>query len=624
MAGCRTLLVFASAVMLMSAPFSSRAQFLEGAPAAPNLKYSTPTPPGLAIPDKVETRFGTLKFSGGFPDAASTEKLYDNLDFQRAVQAYLLALPVVSQAANRDATLAVGPANTTVPIWEQLVDARTVELTANNNTPYTWLWLDLRNGPLVLEVPPKVLGAVDDMWYHWVADLGVTGADKGQGGKYLLLPPGYHDNISTTGYFVLRPSTYSVWAPWRSFLVDGDPKPGVDAVKKFTRVYPYGHASHSPKLNFVDMSGKPFNLVAPADFRFWDLLNRVVQEEPTDSVDATTLGFWASVGIVKGKPFAPDERMKKILTEAAVVGDATARAIMYRWRTADGYWYPNSAWRRGFVGGYKFADGNARLLDAYSGFFFYATGVTPAMDTRLVGLGSQYLAAFVDSKGNPLDGGKSYKLRLPPKAPVKDFWSVIVYDDQTRSMLQTDQRFPSVSSQTQGLLVNEDGSVDVYFGPKAPAGKEKNWVQTVPGTEWNTLLRLYGPLEPFFDKTWRPGEIELLAGQDSDVAVTPESHRSENPDIRRQTAVPAKPVGNWSCAEFLAIDEQYQPKVVYWASPRIRGGSESAMVDVEGAEIAVPIIVDACKKAPGGSFSRKLLDVWRSIEAEAKKLKKTL
>ena len=471
----------------------------------------TSVPPGIASPDEIKTRLGTLKFFDGFPDRLTVEKLFDNLDFQRAVQAYLLGLAPVSQAANRKGILEVGPANTTVPIFEQMMTPQSIFLTPNNNTPYTWFWLDLRNGPLVLEIPPKVLGLIDDMWYKFVTDLGIMGPDKGLGGKYLLLPPGYKGEVPE-GYVTLRMATFSLWAAWRTFLENGDPKPGVAMVKKYTKIYPLSQAANPPELNFVNVSGREFCTVAPADYMFWEYLNQVVQEEPVESVDSVTLGFYASVGIRKGKPFAPDARMKKILTEAATVGDATARAIAYRWRIPEGYFYPESAWRTGFLGGYKFEDNGALILDAHSFFFFYATGITPAMDSKMIGMGSQYMAAFIDSRGNPLDGGKNYKLHLPPNIPVKDFWSVILYDTQTRSMLQTGQKWPAVSSQSKGLLVNGDRSIDIYFGPKAPAGKENNWIQTIPGKGWNTLLRLYGPLEPWFDKTWRPGEIELQPG----------------------------------------------------------------------------------------------------------------
>jgi hypothetical protein len=469
---------------------------------------TSPVPPGIASPDEAQTRLGTLRFFDGFPDGPSVEKLFDNLDFQRAVQAYLLGLAPVSQVANRKGILEVGPANRTVPIFEQMMTPKSIFLTPNNNTPYTWFWLDLRNGPLVLEIPPKVLGLIDDMWYRFVTDLGIMGPDKGLGGKYLLLPPGYKGEVPE-GYFIVRLATFSLWAAWRTFLENGDPKPGVAMVKKYTKIYPLSQATNPPVLNFVNVSGREFCTVAPADYTFWEYLNQVVQEEPVDPVDPVTLGFYASVGIQKGKPFAPDARMKRILTEAATVGDATARAIAYRWRLPEGYFYPESAWRTGFLGGYKFEDNGALILDAHSFFFFYATGITPAMDSKMIGMGSQYMAAFIDSRGNPLDGGKKYRLHLPPNIPVKDFWSVILYDSQTRSMLQTGQKWPAVSSQSKGLLVNGDGSVDIYFGPGAPAGKEHNWIQTIPGKGWNTLLRLYGPLKPWFDKTWRPGEIEL-------------------------------------------------------------------------------------------------------------------
>jgi hypothetical protein len=480
------------------------------APAvAETYKMTTPISPGVATPDQVETSIGTLGLNDGVPSGKTTETIYDNLDRSRALQAYLLGIPIVNQVAMRNALRDYGPVNTTDVIWENLVDSKTVELTANDNTVYSFIWLDTKQGPLVVEIPPKVLGLIDDMWYRWVADVGITGADRGEGGKYLILPPGYTGDVPE-GYFVVRPSTYGNWMPFRSFLVDGSPKPGVDLVKKHLKIYPLGDEANSKPIKYVNLSGVPSNFVAPADYTFWGLLNEAIQEEPPEGADPTTLGLFASIGIEKGKAFAPDERMKKILIDAANIGAVTARALGYRIRDKDGFIYPDSYWRKPFFGGYKFERSpGVSNLDGAAFFYFLATGVTPAMAEQMVGKGSQYPWTALDADGNPFDGAKTYKLQLPPNIPAKDFWSVIVYDTQTRSMLQTDQRFPSVSSQGKDVKVNADGSVDVLFGPQAPEGMDHNWVQTIPGKGWFMILRLYGPLEPWFNKTWRPGEIEL-------------------------------------------------------------------------------------------------------------------
>lgn len=473
------------------------------------MKMTTQVPAGIASPDKVETRLGTLEFFDGFPDDASVEKLYDNLDFQRAVQAYLLALAPVNMAGLREGLLTVGPANVTISTFESNLNARSIFLTPNATTPYTWIWIDLHDGPLVVEVPPMTLGMIDDFWFKYVTDIGIVGPDRGKGGKYLLLPPGHQGDVPQ-GYLVVQVPTFESILVWRNMPVKGDIKPAIESLHENTRIYPLAQAANPVANTFVNVSGRDFCTVAPADYRFWELLNHVVQNEPVESCDPVTLGFFASIGIEKGKPFAPDERMRKILHEAAAVGDATARAITYRSRIPAAFYYPDSTWRQ-WLGGYKFqSQPGVSYLDAAAFFYFYATGVTPAMEAKMVGQGSQYAVGIVDSEGKALDGGKRYRLRVEPNMPVKDFWSAIVYDNQTRSMLQTDQDFPQVSSLDEGLITNADGSVDVYFGPTAPAGKENNWIQTLPGKGWNMLFRLYGPLEPWFDKTWKLNEIELL------------------------------------------------------------------------------------------------------------------
>lgn len=485
-----------------------------GAPTCPvqaeTYKMTTPTAPGVATPVRMDSSIGPLKLRDGFPTAETKAKIWDNLDRSRALQAYLLAIPIVNQAGMRDTLLKFGPANSTDVIWEDLVDPKTVELTANDNTIYSFIWIDSKQGPVVVEIPPKVLGTINDFWYKWVVDVGVTGPDKGAGGKYLILPPGYAGDVPA-GYIVVRPTTYGMWTVFRSFLVDGKSGPGVADVKKNLKIYPLAEAAIPKPAKLVNASGIPSNFVMPTDYSFWELLNKVIQEEPPEGSDPTTLGLFASIGIEKGKPFAPDARMKAILTDAANIGAVTARALALDIRGRDAFFYPDnkSSWRLPFFGGYTFqSQPGVSNLDGAAFYYFFATGVTPAMEEKMVGKGSQYPWTALDADGKPFDGGKTYKLTLPKDVPVKDFWSVIVYDVQTRSMLQTNQSAPSVSSQNKDVKINADGSVDVYFGPKAPNGMASNWVETIPGKGWFMILRLYGPLEPWFDKSWRPGEIE--------------------------------------------------------------------------------------------------------------------
>ncbi|QDU37494.1 hypothetical protein Mal4_18080 [Maioricimonas rarisocia] len=491
------MLVLASCLLLVG---SAAAQ-----ETSPRMKMTTTIPPGIATPDTLETRIGTLHLVDGVPTAETARLLYDNLDFQRGVQAYLSSIQIASMHAMREGILKFGPANRTVLMFADLMDSHALFLTPNTTSVYNVLWLELADEPMVMETPPNVLGLINDYWFHYVCDFGNAGPDRGKGGKYLIVPPDYEGALPD-GFHVVRTQTHNHWVIWRGFQQNGDTKPAVEATKKSFRLYPLSQSESQPELTFLNVSGKEFNTIHAGDYRFFEEVNEVVQAEPPEGQDPEILGLLASIGIRKGEPFKPDARMKAILEDAANVGTATARALASRPRDKKFYYYPGeSYWVTPFVGGsYQFIENGARLLDARAFFHFYATGITPAMSMAAVGKGSQYAAAFLDAEGKPFDGSKTYRLHLPPGVPAKNFWSIVVYDNQTRSQLQTDQRFPSVSSARETTKQNADGSYDVYFGPTAPEGKESNWIQTIPGKGWNMLLRLYGPAQSWFDKTWRP------------------------------------------------------------------------------------------------------------------------
>lgn len=478
--------------------------------------YNNKIPPQIMTPDRVETRIGTLEFFDGMPSKKTVETVYDNLDLLRGVEVFLNCVPPASLEAMRRGNIELGVTKSNrVAIFETLMDSNSLWLTANTDTVYATTFLDLKtDGPTVVEIPSGCgPGTLNDAWFRFVIDMGAPGPDKGKGGKYLILPPDFKEEVPE-GYFVGRSTSYVNWIILRGFLVDGKPDAATKMFKDGLKIYPLKTAKNPPAMVFVNASGNPANTVHANTFAFYEELNEVIQREPIEMIDPETRGLLASIGIQNGEPFEPDARMKKILTEAVAIGNATARAIWLKPRDKSAYLYKNSGWYMVFLGGnYQWLkDGGrgGRYLDARTLFFYSATVNTPAMAAKMVGKGSQYAFNATDKNGEYLDGSKNYKLNIPADVPAKDFWSVVVYDPQTRCELQTSQPFPSRNNKRDDLIVNSDGSVDLYFGPKPPKGKERNWVQTVPGKGWFVLLRLYGPLEPWFDKTWRPGEFELI------------------------------------------------------------------------------------------------------------------
>ncbi len=456
--------------------------------------------------ETITSRVGNFQFQGGYPTPESADKLQELLVFNRAVEVYIQNVAGVSMFKFRKGLSDFGVTSPSqIAIWSELLDANTLLLTPNGDTVYTVTFLDLkRDGPTVVELPPRMLGVFDDMWMRYITDGGIAGPDKGQGGKMLFLPPDYTGDVPQTGYFVSKSPTYGVWMLMRA--VDPDPK-AASARSRLIKIYPLAQSSAPRPTTFVDASGKFMDTIHSDDFTFYEELSELVQQEPADAIGSLQRFYLASMGIVKGKPFAPDPKMRALLAEAARVGAATARMISYSGKDPDGFIYPGLQWKAAFIGGsYLFNNQGYDNVDRRGGFAYAATGNTPAMASKVVGAGSQYIFATTDSQGRYLDGSKSYRMRVPANPPVKDFWSVTVYDALSRSMLQNGQKFPVVSQYTKPAR-NADGSIDVYFGPKSPTGKERNWIRTLPDRGWFPIVRFYGPLQPFFDQTWKPEDI---------------------------------------------------------------------------------------------------------------------
>jgi hypothetical protein len=512
-------------------------------------------PEAITTPSSVTAGIGTLEFSDGYPKGETAEKLRDHLDYLHGVETFMNTISGVSVFAIRKGFQDAGVADGDVLIFSELMDSRSLFLTANADTVYFWSFHDLSQGPLVFETPSDTLGLFNDIWFRWISDFGLPGGDRGQGGTYLLVGPEYDGPLPEGGCYVRHSRCNHVTLIGRAFINENpgmDPGPTADRIKEQLKIYPYtpgglgssigayltgtgrlGQAATPKSPRFVEGTGLAMNTVPPNDFGHYEMLDTLVQLEPAEALDTELAGQFAAIGIVKGEKFAPDARVRKVLDEAAAVGNAASRTLgmgaspteAFRYYEGDTAW-----WNMLFVGGFEFTnpppeitpDGikpypnqGARRLHSRTSMFYTATCITPAMCMRLTGVGSQYLIANVDADGDPFDGAKTYRVSLPKDIPAARFWSLNVYDNQTRSLLQTPQLYPRAGSQeypSPAAQAEADGSTVVYFSPTQPDDVAPgNWIQTDPEKGWFVILRCYSPLQPFFDKTWRAGEFELVS-----------------------------------------------------------------------------------------------------------------
>ncbi|MGH3644958.1 MAG: DUF1254 domain-containing protein [Mycobacterium sp.] len=509
----------------------------------------------LSTPSSVETLLGTLEFVNGTPTEASADVAYAALDRLHAVDAFIAGLPAVSQWAIRQGYADAGIHDHDVLLFSGLMDSASLFLTANADTVYFWTFLDLTDGPVAVQFPPEVLGVADDMWWRWITDFGIPGPDRGHGGTYVFVGPGYSGPLPEGGVFVAHSRTTRVSLLGRAFLDGDDPAPAVRRIHDQLRIGRYAPGAFGTSVasfldgtapmsqvvrlatpRFVEGTGLAVNTIYPSTSTFYELLDAAIQAEPASAMDPELAGPIAAIGIVKDQPFAPGAEMRAILDESAATANALVRTISMRPRKGEGFqFYPgtDSQWTSPlFAGGYAFQtppprittsgveplpDHGAKLLNARASFFYLATGVTPAMCMNLPGIGSQYIGATTDEHGDVLDGANTYTLTLPKDIPAEKFWSITLYDSQTRSMLVTDQRFPRAGSQafpTPAATPNPDRSTELWFAPRRPEDvADGNWIQTASGHSWFALLRFYSPTPAFFDRSWQPTNIKPASRQ---------------------------------------------------------------------------------------------------------------
>jgi hypothetical protein len=450
----------------------------------------------------------TLASQGDLPAKADTPKLFEEMDMQQATQSYLWALPLVSFAQwQYEHEHVFGARSGDLVVYKTYEDKLGI-LTANATTPYIITFIDLsKMGATVLELPAgHIAGGLGDFWQREMGVIGEMSPDEGKGGKYLIVPPG-QDVPSDQAYRPIKATTMNIFIGFR--LLDPDLEKGMALVRQ-VKIYPYEKRTSPPETRVLSPEGKKWYGGQPDGMGYWERLHAILQEEPVEERDRFFIAWLNGFGIGKGMTFRPNERQRQVLEYAAQLGESMAEVNSFAKRFPNILHWPDRRWE--YVA--TMADSSQRLGDIYqfdqrTAWFYEAVTFSKAMISTTPGVGQAYLSEYSDKDGNWFDGGKTYRLHLPANAPAKNFWSLTVYDTKTRCLIENQQKRADRSSRDE-IEKNADGSVDLYFAPSAPTGKEQNWVQTVPGRHWFAYFRLYGPTEKYFDKSWKMNNIEIV------------------------------------------------------------------------------------------------------------------
>jgi hypothetical protein len=431
---------------------------------------------------------------------------------RRAVEAAIWGMPLVNTDAMRQAYFRdVGARYNDICYFSKPQDWKFQVTTPNASTNYVYFNYNLKDGPVVVEIPPAVgaglLGSMVNAWDEPMNDIGPAGEDQGKGGKYLLLPPDFKGD-PPSGFFPIRYPTYNGYALYRAIrngTTDADAAAALDLVKKL-RVYPLAQSANPPEQRFIDIYGKTFDGITNFDERFFVSLNRMVQEEPVLPRDVTIMGMLKSIGIEKGKDFNPDVPTRSILKSAAQEAQANFIQLLTSYSHP---WWPDRRWSppdpQGVKTGFTYLIGDALDVDARGFANFAAFAMPKKTGTSLV-----YLFTFRDGQGERLSGERSYTVRIPADVPAKQYWSMIVYAVDTAALMR-EAPVVTLDSYNRAMQRNADGSVDIYFGPKPPAGKEANWIYTAPGKAFFPAMRFYDPDKPLFDRTWKLPDLEQVS-----------------------------------------------------------------------------------------------------------------